>query len=70
MVMISNTMTYRIKIRIETRTEMKIVIKSLDMILLPASITSRETYELQEINKDEKEKTIKAGGRKTLRNGN
>ena len=46
---------------------MKIVIKSLDMILLPASITSRETYELQEINKDEKEKIKKVGGRKKLK---
>ena len=67
--MTSNTMTYRIEIRIEMKTEMKIVIKSLDMILLPASITSRETYELQEINKDEKEKIKRAGERKTLRNG-
>ena len=50
--MVINNMTYRIDIWIE----MKIVIKSLDMILLPASIITRETYELQEINKDEKEK--------------
>ena len=70
MVMTSNTMTYRIEIRIEMKTEMKIVIKSLNMTLLFASITSRETYELQETNIDEKEKIIKAGRRKTLRYGN
>ena len=67
-IMTSNTMTYRIEIRIERRIKMKIVIKSLDMILLPASITSRETYELQEINKDEKEKIKKVGGRSAKRN--
>ena len=39
------------------------------MILLPASIITRKTFELQEINKDEKEKIKSAGERKTLRNG-
>ena len=68
MVMTNNTMTYRIEIRIEMKIEMKIVIKSLDMILLPASITSREIYELQEINEDEKEKIKKVGGRSAKRN--
>ena len=68
MVMTSNTMTYRIVIRIGMKMEMQFVIKSLDMILLPASITSREIYELQEINEDEKEKIKKVGGRSAKRN--
>ena len=52
------------------KTEKKITIKNLNMTFLTASITSRETYELQETNIDEKEKIIKAGRRKTLRYGN
>ena len=43
-------------------------IKSLVMILLSAFINSSETFELQEINKDEEEKIKRVGGRKTLRN--
>ena len=46
---------------------MKIVEKSYDKILSPALITSRATYELQKINKDEKERTKEAGGGKTPR---
>ena len=41
----------------------------IDMILLSASIISRQTYELQETNKDGKEKIKKVGGWKTLKNG-
>ena len=52
------------------KTEMIKTIKNLNMIFLTASITSRETYELQETNTDEKERTIKTGRRKTLRYGN
>ena len=66
--MTSNTMTYRIVIRIGMKMKMQFVIKSLDMILLPAFITSREIYELQEINEDEKEKIKKVGGRSAKRN--
>ena len=61
MYMVTSILTIRIK-------KMKSVEKIYDMILSPASIISRETYELQKINKDEKEKTKIVGGRKTPRN--
>ena len=68
MVMTSNTTNYWIVIRIGMKMKMQFVIKSLEMILLSASITSREIYELQEINEDEKEKIKKVGGRSAKRN--
>ena len=49
--------TLTLKIRIK---KMKIIEKSYEVILSPAFITSRETYEIQKINKDEKEKTKEA----------
>ena len=69
-IVIDNCLINRTEIRIGVKTEKKITIKSLNMTFLTASITSRETYELQETNIDEKEKIIKAGRRKTLRYGN
>ena len=61
MYMVTSILTIRIK-------KMKSVEKIYDMILTAAFIISRETYELQKINKDEKEKTKIVGGRKTPRN--
>ena len=43
-------------------------IKNLETILLPASITSREIYKLQETKEDEKEKSKKVGRRSAKRN--
>ena len=59
MVMNSNNMTYRTVIRIGMKMRMQFGIKSLEMILLPASITSREIYKLQETKEDEKKRVKK-----------
>ena len=48
--------------------DMQYFTKNLYIILLPASITSRGIWELQEINKDENKKIKKAGGRSLKRN--
>ena len=50
------------------RMDTQFIKKNLNLILLSASITSREIYELQETKEDENEKTKKVGRRSMKRN--
>ena len=52
-------MTYWSVIRIGMKMKMQFGIRSLEMILMPASITSRESYKHQETNENEKKRVKK-----------